>query len=668
MIFFETQKCMRSSPWLLGRGGQRLLTTILVGLLLLVGPVIAQENPATPESLVGQDENHDASPIQGLLDLLFLQSEESTVEPLAEIANNQALGDSDRLTAIAALQELPGKEPVAILVALLNDPNDSIYTCALEALNQSLALEPPISAEQFQNEVWPHLKKMSEKDFLQRQLALRTDRLRAVERQRVALENQLEQLKQHYLKTQTQWIEKISDPDEKLVALQTYLQDPGGDFLRVWVLEQINLWCASSTTSQPAQVQVLVDLLATFIGDSNRQVRRLTAKALEQLVEHSQTTAPALTEQITVEIDPQAQIAQLEALSILAYVPATPQAIRLLQADVPDVAAQSARMLGNIAVVESELNSKEQLDHISQALIGRYSRANGSAIVRREIINAIWKLASLESYQPQARTLFPEILKEALTNADGNCRSFAVRALTVLFGAEVFPFILSPTAYLLDDRESSVRFRVIEAIEKHGNANQLAQLRQRLEVEEQGDLNKSLRATFSEILQTQPTKKVYDWAQQLQQTQESQNPKELRLLANQVIDLLWKKIGEDKAQNRAVPVETELLVLMQLAKNAEQSSQPKLALSWYEKIIGLEIAEEIKQPYRQKIEAINTPEPAPVEPPVETPPAAAAPTETKAEEPVTPVPVAPVVPKATTKPVEPPAAAPVEAPATPAAS
>ena len=75
---------------------------------------------------------------------------------------------------------------------------------------------------------------------------------------------------------------------------------------------------------------------------------------------------------------------------ILAYLPATEQAIDLLSAQVPDVAAQAARMLGHIAVVDSELNTEEQLDRISQALIQCYTHSQNSAIVRREIINAIW--------------------------------------------------------------------------------------------------------------------------------------------------------------------------------------------------------------------------------------------------------------------------------------
>ena len=537
---------------------------------------------------------------------------------LGQVANDQTRPTPDRLTAIAALQLRTGKKAVTILVALLDDPDGSICQMAFQSLSNLLALDPSVTMEQIQEQIWPNLKKLSQAAFLQRQLVISADRILAAKQLQSEQTDQLEQLKQRYLESQTQWLNQITDPDAKLQILQGYLENPEEPFLRIWVLEQINEWCSSSTISSPEQGQNLVDLLVNFISDSNGQIRQLTANALEKLVENAQSAALALTEQLTVETNPQAQIAQLEALSILAYIPATAQAIRLLQADVPDVAAQAARMLGNIAVVESKLNNKKRFDEISQALIQRYSKANGSAIVRREIINAIWKLASLQSYQPDARTLFLEILRDALTNADGNCRSFAVRALTELFKQEVFPFILSETAYLLDDEDSSVRFRVLEAFQKYGNTDQLIQLRERLEKEEETDLIKSLRTTFADILQKQSTDQVYHWAQQLQESQESRHPKELRLLADQVIDLLWKKIVEDKTQNRPVPVDFELLALTQLALKTEQSSQPELALNWYQKIIDLDVSEEIKKPYHLKIAELLPPEPAATAP-TETP-------------------------------------------------
>jgi HEAT repeat protein len=584
----------------------------------LIDPLIKAAQANHPQQSYWIDRILNHSPQQPLTSLL------------AKMAKNKKRSTPDRLTAIAALQLRPGKKTVTTLVALLDDPDKLISQRAFQSLCKTLATDPSLTTDQFQKQIWTKLKKLSETAFLQQQWAINTEKLWEAEQLNSELANQLEQLKERYLTSQTNWLNQITDPDLKLAKLKGYLQDSDDLFWRIWVLEQINEWCSSSTVSSTKEAQELVELLSKFISDSNSHVRQLTANALEKLVENAQTAAPALAEQLKREDDPRALIAQLEALSILAYLPATPQAIELLNCDLPDVAAQAARMLGNIAAVDSELNTKEQMDQISQALIQRYYQANESAIVRREIINAIWKIASLQSYQPHARTLFPEIHKKALTNADGNCRSFAVRALTELFKQEVFAFILSGSVYLLNDEDPSVRFRVIEAFEKYGHAGQLIALREQLEKEDIADLIKSLRATFIAILQNQSTEKVCQWAKQLQETQDSQNPKELQLLADQVIELLWQKIGEDKTQNLPVPVEMEWLALTQLAHKTEQSSQPEQALSWYQKIIKLQVSEEIKSPYRQKIQEILPPKP-PETIPVKTPTPDNAPSENKVD-------------------------------------
>lgn len=521
------------------------------------------------------------------------------IDRLVSLIDDGTQAMQNRMAVVAFIGQLPGKRPIQTLVSFLDHPDEQLQRKVLQVLIDTLAFDSATTKESIQEQIWPQMAKMSDKEFLRRQLALQKEQHLVSEQQNEQLQQQFDLLKQRYLQTQTDLLDQIPDALQKIQFLQTHLEQADEKFLRRWALEKINEWCAANPALPQEQTQQLIALLAGYIADDNSVVRQLTANALEKMADDAQATAQPLLAQLTVEMNPQAQIAQMEALGIMAYAPAVDQAIRLLNSVQPDVATQAARTIGNIAVADSRLNDDEQLHRISQALIQRYSMANGSGDIRREIINAIWKLASRPTFQTQARTLFPEILKQALSDTDGNCRSSAVRALTVLLGPEVFACILTPPTYLLDDADPSVRFRVIEAIQKHGGSHQLDQIQQRLAVEKLPDTVKALRTTFVDILRKQNTEQVYQWAQQM--INSSADSKETQLLFDQVINLLWQKIAQDKTENRAVSVDVELFALIRLADTAERTSQPLQSLNWYQKILDLQTTDEIKDTYRLKI-------------------------------------------------------------------
>ncbi len=519
---------------------------------------------------------------------------------LATLASDNSKSINKRLAAVDALKLMSGKSPVIALGQLLQDENTLLKQRASESLQVLLAVDQPIDANEFNENYFHYLQNVPENVFLSKQFYRSQRDLQLQKTQYGLLKNKLNEVMDRHLAVLSQQTLQISDLAQKLDVFWKNLDIENDIYLREWAMEQIlQLSTAANVQTTPIAEQ-LVSGLKGYIQDPEPEIRLRVAKTLENLFLKAQQTAPMLLERLVLEKDANVQTALLSALGTFEYSLSIPQVVLLLRSPDLKVVTQALRTLGNLAANTTNPIDNNQLDQIAIALVGSY-RPTLPVDIRKEIIRGMWKITSVNSFQPRAREIFKEILTAALSDSDGSVRSWAVRAHADLYQGQTFIDILNTDNYLLDDTDPTVRFRVIEAIEKYGSNQQLSDLMTRLSKEQLPDTIKAIQSTSLAILKVQTTEIVFNWAEQYQENESRLLTKDEKLLYDQIVDLLWQKISQDKADNIAVPLRYEILALEQLARITESGSQPAQSLGWYTKLLSLSIKDIEKDRYRFKV-------------------------------------------------------------------
>ena len=535
-------------------------------------------------------------------------------ERLAGLVADTSETPAHRLAGISALELITNCQAVLTLAGLLNDNNAKVRGRAAAALSDMLYLPDPLNDKHFLNSILPQLRKMNESAFLLWLMGRQKARLRDINLRQQQDQQETALWRERFFQAQTEKFNLLISPDEKLKFLKGYLVDQQEDMLRIWALERINEWCKTASVRVGPIAQQLVELLPQFIVDNQPQVRRLTATALAQLdykIVHP--TAEALLEQLKKETDPAVQAALLSALGTLESVPALDQALKLLTEDpikpIDDIVAQEAvRSVGKICGAQAKIISTEQIEQVAASLAQSYPHRPDSAGLCSEWLQAMKRIAEQEKFHPQAGKYFKKILIQALDDPDPGVCSPAVYALSELLGRNVLPLLLTEPRNLLDNKDNeentarfvTVRFAVVTAVEKFGDAEYLTPLQRQLGQETDPDVVQRIQGAFLKILESLSLDEVHQWALQLQTGGDKEE-----LLRVEAIRILWDKITKSKTAGAVVKLDYEKFALSRQAEIAEQKNLPLQAVKWYQKLLALKVPEEHKDNYREKIISLS---------------------------------------------------------------
>ncbi len=512
---------------------------------------------------------------------------------LADIIGNSEFPVSTRLAAVQALQQMPGKTPVTELGEYLTSSEPDVQNAVAAALQAMLALEQPIDAAYYGDILLPIIRDMNEQTFLTLQWAAKKDQLLDAVRDLQRKNVQLTQWQQRYLKAQMTVYDSIASLADKLNFIKPLLQTDQDAVVRLWAMERIQTLCSIAATPQPENIiGLLVDQLMPLINDPNPQVRRQTALALQKLVDQtarSSEIADRLLEQLSIETTTETQIALLEALGAFAYPGALETALKFTGAEDAALVAQAIATTGRIVeALPAPLNNGE-FTRIVEMLTDCYARRHTADAVRKEIIRTIRTLAMVEAYRPLAAGPFRPVLESALTDSDGNVRSWAVRAMTALYREQSLPLFMAVDPPMLNDSEQMVCYAVNDALEKYGSAEHLQPLWQRLQRETNADVAKSLNRAFLSIVRDRLTiAEIVAWMKEHPLPDENGvsnngSAASLQTLWDGTARVLWTKIVQADAENTPVALDHRLFALDQLVAASLRSRQYAEVVSWYQK-------------------------------------------------------------------------------------
>ena len=495
---------------------------------------------------------------------------------------------SQRLAAITALEQMPGKEPVMALGAILEDEQTPVRERAVGALAAMLQLPEPVNIQQLNETYLPLIEQTEPQAFIRWQFERAVQQSRAVRRQ-------LTDIEKDYLLLLTEKFQATSDVQARLDMLTKRLHNPNDALLRVWAADQIRPWKDASTAQDGALAATLVEMLTPFIADANPQVRRAVAQALPTLAKTAQPTASLLLDQLKCETDPAAQIEQVAALGSFEYTPVLDEALTLLNSNDSGVVAEAVRTLGKIAAAKEKPLAADQIQKIAQALTMTYQASKDAATVKADLIFAMRKIAAQPDYRDRAAQYFDEILRGVLADPSEMVRQHAIKSLALIHQEQVLPLLLEPKN-LLNDPDTAVRVVVIQAIQDYPDKSMLKPLKARLDVEEDPGTARDIRTAYIKILQTQPLEQICAAARELQ-TGPSRNNE----LFDSMMGLLAGKIVQAKTEGQVVPIEYEVLVLKHQADNDVQSDQPGQALHRYNALLNLDLPDQEKTRYRMEV-------------------------------------------------------------------
>ena len=516
---------------------------------------------------------------------------------LAEMVLNEQNPIAHRLAGISALELIFGKEALLALASLLNDPSTQIREKATDALASKLYLPKPVNPEKFKQQHLPRILLTDSETIFRWQMDRLQEQLWNFEGLLGQEQEKNQKLRQKYLEVLTAQSDSITEPQEKLSFIKKNLLDQPESFLRIWAVKRIRDWCSSSSVQTDPIAADLVELLRPYIRDDNAEVRQFTAEALGRLVEKSRDTAEELLKQLKQEENPQTQTAFLSALGTFEYLDVADEALKLLESENLEVAAQAARTLGNISAVHSRPAPAELVQKIAQALAKSYQKHLEHLEVRDDLILAMRKIAGQPAYREWAKEQFDAILKSALNDASEAIRSYAVYGLTEMHQEKVLPILREPKNFL-DDPDIVVRLAVIEAYQSYPDRNYLGDLKQHLESEQNRDIAQAIRTAFIKTVEGLFMSDVYTWACELVNPVDN---RELKLLAGSIVNVLAVKIGQAKTTNQPVPVEYETLTLSYQGQTARREGQIAQAMSRFQSLLELNLTEGEKEFYRREI-------------------------------------------------------------------
>ena len=508
------------------------------------------------------------------------QCRDGVAARLEAILDDPARPQQHRLAAISALEVMPGRQAVLALGPRLADPDPQIQQRARTAVMVRLGLRTEIDWHQFQHDYLPRLAQMSEDDFLRCQLALQRRELstaRTAAQQGVAT---VDFWRRKCLDALALEFDRRKGP-AKLTFVREQLNGRADDPFRVWALQRIDAWSRQGqmTDEQPA----VAEFLAPFINDGNAQVRRVAAAALSQLGEPGRALAPKLAQQLAAEDDPTVQASLLEALGTFEYAPATPDFLRLIESEDDQVVIHAARALGRTIVTESGTPTEDQAANIARSLARIYQQSDLDRAVRRELVAVMRRFAGLKQHRQLANTHFSDLLRAALLDTEGSVRLWAVYALTELTGAEVLDILLGDLK-LLDDKDTRVRFAIIEVIQQFGGKDELELLRSRLGRESEDEVTKAILLACRAILERQPMEESYRWVTSLRHAEGNDQK-----IHREALLILLAQITAERTAGRPVPLDLEAEAYTQKAAIAQQENQLTQALSWYANLINLNL-------------------------------------------------------------------------------
>jgi len=350
-----------------------------------------------------------------------------------------------------------------------------------------------------------------------------------------------------FLEAKTKAFNKITDPKVKFKTIATALE--GKDVvIQNWALQNTFQWSGISGVQTGDLALPIATMVAGYISSNDPTNRLIAATILDQLTGAAYTFAPDILKQLKIEQVPAIQIEQLKLLGTLAYLPALNFTDQLLNSKNIHIKIQSALSIGRICEQADKANTailiKPIVVHLSQC----YHDANGEADLRKALINAMRKITVTKTYDALQDDYFRELLIEALDDISPQVRREAAITISLKYQANALPIFLNREMPLLNDPDTSVRYAVMNTIEKYGSDIYLDIIFKRLQIEDHEDARGKLTNTFCNIAEPLTIEKIYKWTKEIKSVIIQDNQNALVPLFKRILTIINKKIAQNKLQ------------------------------------------------------------------------------------------------------------------------
>ncbi|MBN1435446.1 MAG: hypothetical protein JW936_00070 [Sedimentisphaerales bacterium] len=520
---------------------------------------------------------------------------DGVVARLGEIAASPEAMENQRSASISALEIMPGKEAVLAIGEVLDTENTAIAELASQVLAGRLGLAQPITAEQYRSDYFPVLRVMSAEAFLRWQVGIERRMLQQLERDSDRNAEQIDYWRRRALESLGQRFDQLQGQARVSFLAEQLAREQSDEVVRLWALEKVRVWCESGSVGNNGTATALLDFLRPLIADPSDAARQMTARIIARLGEQGRVLAEPLAAQLRVEAVPDVLAAQLETLGNLQYAPAASDFLHCLASNESEVVIQAARALGRVIESSSAPLSAEVMQNAITTLRDVYRNGPSDALVRGELIRVMQKISGQEAYRDTALREFDPILIEALSNTDGGVRRSAVSALTTLHNADVLA-ILEQQRNPLDDMDTRVRFVVIDAFSRYGHMNELGLLRSSLVRETDNVLTDDIVGACRAILQRNPMGESYSLVVDLANAEGN-----LALLYREALLILTDKITEQRNSGGVVSADIEEEAYRQMAALSEADGEVGQAVTWYVRLLSLDISPEQRAVYQLKV-------------------------------------------------------------------
>jgi len=350
-----------------------------------------------------------------------------------------------------------------------------------------------------------------------------------------------------FLEAKTKAFNKMTLPEEKFKTISVALDSPDL-IMQNWALHSTYEWSGISSVQTGDLALPIATMVANFIDSNDPTNRLIAATILEQLTETAHKFAPEILAQLKIESVSTIQIKQLKLLGTLAYLPALNVSDQLLNSKNLQIKTQSALTIGRIC--EQADNGKTTIDiepiviHLSQC----YQDANGTGDLRKALINAMRKITITKTYNALKGDHFRILLIDALDDISPQVRREAATTISLKYETAALPIFLNREMSLLNDPDTSVRFAIMDTIEKYGSDMYLDIILQRLQIEDHDDARDKLTNTFCNIAEPLTIEKTHTWAKNIKTTMNHDKQTVLIPLFKRILTIINNKMTQNKLQ------------------------------------------------------------------------------------------------------------------------